>query len=141
MIDSSKPIRIDPRDNVAVAIQNLPAGTVLNVDGIEIVTREPVDRGHKIALADIAEGAPIIKYGWPIAHATVSIEAGQWIHTHNAFTNLSGIIQWCFKIRDIDIIIILNPDNQCAKCSDTTVIVIQILNNGNLPVGQGMTYP
>ncbi len=96
MIDSSKPIRIDPRDNVAVAIQNLPAGTVLNVDGIEIVTREPVDRGHKIALADIAEGAPIIKYGWPIAHATVSIEAGQWIHTHNAFTNLSGIIQYTY---------------------------------------------
>jgi altronate hydrolase len=40
-------------------------------------------RGHKVALRDIAEGAPVRKYGQVIGAATAPIAAGDHIHVHN----------------------------------------------------------
>ena len=50
--------------------------------------------GHKYALADIAKGENIIKYGNPIGHATEDIKKGEHVHSHNMKTNLSGIIEY-----------------------------------------------
>ena len=50
--------------------------------------------GHKYALADIAKGENIIKYGNPIGHATADIKKGEHVHSHNMKTNLSGIIEY-----------------------------------------------
>ena len=50
-----------------------------------------IDKGHKIALRDIKQGENVIKYGFPIGHATTDIKAGQWVHTHNVKTNLGEI--------------------------------------------------
>lgn len=44
--------------------------------------------GHKQALVTIAEGDNIIKYGFPIGHATRKIERGERVHTDNVKTNL-----------------------------------------------------
>jgi altronate hydrolase len=52
---------------------------------------EKIDKGHKIALRDIKQGENVIKYGFPIGHATTDIKAGQWVHTHNVKTNLGEI--------------------------------------------------
>jgi len=82
-------IRINPNDNVAVALDDIAEGSQLNVGGINIVSLAPIKRGHKIALSDIKEGENIIKYGVPIAHAKCDIKAGEWVHTHNVSTNLS----------------------------------------------------
>lgn len=38
----TKYLRINPADNVAVAIVNLPAGEYLSVDGIEITLNEDI---------------------------------------------------------------------------------------------------
>ena len=46
----TKYLRINPADNVAVAIVNLPAGEHLSVDGIEITLNEDIPAGHKFAL-------------------------------------------------------------------------------------------
>lgn len=75
-------IRINPADNVAVALQDLAAG--------EGGARETIARGHKVALADIKAGQPVIKYGCPIGLATADIPAGAWVHTHNVKTGLTG---------------------------------------------------
>ena len=48
----TKYLRINPADNVAVAIVNLPAGEHLSVDGIEITLNEDIPAGHKFALKD-----------------------------------------------------------------------------------------
>ncbi len=46
-------IKIQERDNVAVAVQDLPTGTEL-LPGL--VTRDPIPQAHKIALTDIPAG-------------------------------------------------------------------------------------
>lgn len=65
----AKYLKINPADNVAVAITALPAGEKLTVDGKEITLNEDVPAGHKFALKDFSEGENVIKYGYPIGHA------------------------------------------------------------------------
>ncbi|MCD7724221.1 MAG: altronate dehydratase family protein [Clostridiales bacterium] len=84
-----KYIQIHPNDNVAVMLEDLAKGEKVSAAGGEVVLSEPVQRGHKIALQDIEAGSPVIKYGNVIALATTRIKAGDWVHTHNAKTNLS----------------------------------------------------
>ena len=50
----TKYLKINPADNVAVAIVTLPAGEKLTVDGTEITLSEEVPAGHKFALKDFA---------------------------------------------------------------------------------------
>ena len=68
-------IRIDDRDNVAIVVnaEGLPAGARLD-DGT--VVTEPVPPGHKVALADLAEGAPVVRYGEVIGWALRPIPRG-----------------------------------------------------------------
>ncbi len=72
-------IRIDERDNVAVVVTpgGLPAGTKL-ASGLEL--REAVPEAHKVALADIAEGDAIVRYGVAIGYAKRAIARGSWVH-------------------------------------------------------------
>ena len=56
----TKYLRINPADNVAVAIVNLPAGEYLSVDGIEITLNEDIPAGHKFALKNFSEGENVI---------------------------------------------------------------------------------
>ena len=86
----SRLIRINPRDNVAVALQPLKAGE----EALGVTLREDIPAGHKFALCDIAENENVVKYGFPIGHATQPISAGSWVHTHNVKTNLSGLLEY-----------------------------------------------
>ena len=86
----SRLIRINPRDNVAVALQPLKAGE----EALCVTLREDIPAGHKFALCDIAESENVVKYGFPIGHATQPISAGSWVHTHNVKTNLSGLLEY-----------------------------------------------
>lgn len=88
----SKWIKIAARDNVAVAIEPLSEGEVC----LGVTLRESIPAGHKFALCDIPEGADIIKYAFPIGHATAPIAAGSWVHTHNVKTNLSGLLEYTY---------------------------------------------
>ncbi len=78
--------RVHPQDNVAVALDDFPAGEQVCVrggDGLTLRTREKVPRGHKVALADLPESAPIRRYGHVIGLATQPIATGSWVHLHN----------------------------------------------------------
>ena len=68
-------IRLSPNDNVATAINTLNAG--------QAGVLEMIPRGHKIALAPIAESEPVWKFGQIIGYATQDIAAGRHVHTHN----------------------------------------------------------
>jgi len=76
-----KPLTIlmDERDNVAIVANDggLPAGTVL-ASGLTL--RDHVPQGHKVALVDLAEGAPAIRYNVAIGYAKKDIAAGSWVH-------------------------------------------------------------
>ncbi|MFB0935592.1 MAG: galactarate dehydratase [Propionivibrio sp.] len=71
-------IKVHPTDNVAIVVNSggLPAGTVFD-DGLTL--REHVPQGHKVALGDIAQDAPILRYGEVIGYAMEPIPQGSWI--------------------------------------------------------------
>jgi len=81
-------IKLHSNDNVVIALKNLEAGLVIQVDEKEITLSEPVKQGHKIALVDIPSGQNVVKYGFPIGHATADVKIGNHVHTHNTKTNL-----------------------------------------------------
>jgi len=72
-------IRMHAADNVEIVANDggLPAGTVLTSG---LVLRDKVPQGHKVAMADIAAGAAVLRYGIPIGHAVADIAAGSWVH-------------------------------------------------------------
>ena len=71
-------LQIHPTDTVAVALKDLPG----------------IPAGHKFALRDIAEGENVVKYGYPIGHATRSIRKGELVDHNNIATNLSGTLDY-----------------------------------------------
>ena len=56
-----------------------------------------LDNGHKYALREIKKGENVIKYGFPIGHATEDIAAGEHVHSHNIKTNLSDISEYSYN--------------------------------------------
>lgn len=76
-------IRIDPADNVGIVLEHVEPGDAIDVDGLVITAQESIDLPHKIALADIAPGENVIKYGAVIGYATQPISSGQHVHVHN----------------------------------------------------------
>jgi galactarate dehydratase len=72
-------IKMHERDNVAIVANDggLAAGIVLS-SGQTLHDRVP--QGHKVALVDLAAGAPVLRYGIPIGYTVQDIPAGSWVH-------------------------------------------------------------
>jgi altronate hydrolase len=84
-------IRLHPRDEVAIAVKDLAAGTTLSMragsDGVgTVVLRQAVPSGHKIALRKMEVGMPVRRYGQVIGFASRAIAPGEHVHTHNLAT-------------------------------------------------------
>ncbi len=89
--------RVAAVDDVAIALQALDAGEVFDVDGHSIVLRTAIPKGHKFALQAVAAGAPVRKYGFPIGIASAAIAVGDWVHSHNLATALSGTLDYRYQ--------------------------------------------
>ncbi|WP_458186984.1 UxaA family hydrolase [Haladaptatus sp. NG-WS-4] len=70
-------------DNVATALDDLAAGRTIEYDGDDVTLVEDVPFGHKLALAELAAGEEVRKYGEIIGRTTRDVEPGEWVHTHN----------------------------------------------------------
>jgi len=90
-------LKINEKDNVIVALRDLSKNEIIEIDNKKIEITEEVKRGHKIAINNVAINENIIKYGYPIGHATKDIKLGEWVHTHNIRTNLDGIKDYTFN--------------------------------------------
>ena len=88
-----KYIKINPADNVAVALQDLSKGEV--VEGVTLAMDIP--RGHKIVLHSLRAGENVIKYGFPIGHVTRDAEAGTLVDHSCIKTNLEGLLDYDYK--------------------------------------------
>ena len=82
-----------PKDNVGVVVvEGLKAGT----DMLGVVTEtdttlnlkagHDIPIGHKVALADLASGDTIIKYGEDIGKMVDAAKTGEHVHVHNLKT-------------------------------------------------------
>ena len=90
-------IKINPSDNVVVAIDALNGGDTLDVEGRSITLLQDVPAGHKVALLPLAQGENIIKYGSPIGHARRDIAEGEWVNETNIKTNLEGLLDYSYN--------------------------------------------
>lgn len=76
-------------DTVATALDALSVGDAVRIldadmrEVGELVAREAIPFGHKVALSDHAEDAVVVKYGHVIGKAVESIESGRHAHVHN----------------------------------------------------------
>lgn len=86
----SRILQIHPDDNVAVALEPLKAGDVVETSAGAVTLRQDIPQGHKLALMDIPSEAAVVKYGFPIGHATQAIHVGDWVHSHDLATSLDG---------------------------------------------------
>ncbi len=82
----TKCIQIHPGDTVAVALKPIAAGTEFR----GVIAQTDIPKGHKMAIKVMPKGSQVMKYGFSIGHATGDIQPGQWVHSHNMKTNLSG---------------------------------------------------
>lgn len=97
-------LKINAADNVVVALaEELKKGETIEVDGQEIILKEDISRGHKIALKPFSEGEDVIKYGYPIGHASQAIMAGEWIHSHNLKTNLHDDLEYRYTPKQYEV--------------------------------------
>lgn len=77
-------IIINPQDNVAVALEDIPEGGIVTMPGgDEFTALERIPYSHKVALTDIGQGMTVRKYGEAIGYALGDIKKGAWVHTHN----------------------------------------------------------
>ena len=90
-------IRINTADNVAVAIHDVEAGASFDIDGVKICTQNFVPAGHKVALEHLAEGADVVKYGFPIGHLLSPVAKGGVIDHTNLKTNLEGLLEYSYQ--------------------------------------------
>ena len=80
-------IVISENDNVATCLHDIDAGAQVVIklgnDTRVMTATDPIPRGHKLALQDIAEGEKIRKYGEVIGEASQRIAKGNHVHTQN----------------------------------------------------------
>ncbi|WP_166244492.1 UxaA family hydrolase [Paenibacillus turpanensis] len=96
MVRTDRIMRLNEKDNVAVALHDLEPGTRLGFGVLQLITDQRIPKGHKIALQDIAAGNNVMKYGYSIGLAKTDIAAGQWVHTHNMHTGLEGELEYTY---------------------------------------------
>ena len=83
----------EARDNVAVVVvEGVKAGMELNgwiMDedkSLNIVARQDIPIGHKVALANMNAGDTVLKYGVDIGRVVSPIQTGEHAHVHNIKT-------------------------------------------------------
>lgn len=72
-------IRVHPDDNVAIVVNDggLPTGAQF-ADGLTLC--EGVPQGHKVALVDLKEGDPVLRYNVVIGYASKDLPRGSWVN-------------------------------------------------------------
>jgi len=75
-------LRIDPKDNVLVALKELTAGTVVDM-GLSIEVKETIPQKHKMLLEDLVKGQQVIMYGVPVGVVQKDLPAGSLLTIEN----------------------------------------------------------
>ena len=76
-------LKINPADNVLVALQDIAAGTSIHYDGLDYITTEPVPAKHKFFMADMKSGEEIIMYGVLVGKVQYNVLKGSRMSTEN----------------------------------------------------------
>ena len=119
-------VKIDEKDNVAVALKHIDKGKYIIIEGEKITVCENIPAGFKFAVNNIQKGENVIKYGYAIGAATENIAKGGIVHSHN-LKSLSQKEQMTIK------------EKQNINISDITITFCG--QNGNIGVERYIYYP
>lgn len=78
-----KVLKVNPKDNVVVALLDLPAGESVHLDGTDYTVVKDIKAKHKFAATDFEDSDHIIMYGVIVGKANQSIKKGEVITTEN----------------------------------------------------------
>ncbi len=85
--DALDAIVISENDNIAVCLRDIDANIEISIrrgqEMFSLAVVDPIPRGHKVAVRQIAEGDKVLKYGEVIGQASKSIGVGNHVHVHN----------------------------------------------------------
>lgn len=103
MAPSSHFLKLHDADNVVMARATAPAGSIWTAaDGrVSVTAKERIDLGHKMAIRPLARGEAAYKFGQPIGFASVPIQPGDWVHSHNLeFGDLHQQYEFCTAVQE-----------------------------------------
>src|SRR5690606_38933781 len=78
---ASNIIQIHPKDNVLVALRDLPKGTKIPFDGSTVVLQNHIPAKHKFFTQDMQLGDEVIMYGTLVGKAQLFIPRGGIMNT------------------------------------------------------------
>lgn len=76
-------LKIHPKDNVLVALQDLRKGQDINYSGNKYTLKTDVEAKHKFTIQDLNPGDPVFMYGVLVGKAKEKIETGARVSTAN----------------------------------------------------------
>jgi len=79
----SRVLKIDPRDNVLIALTDLRKGEVVDFSGVNYELVSDVSAKHKFVTTDLAQGDRVVMYGVVVGKATEPLRRGQTLTTRN----------------------------------------------------------
>jgi altronate hydrolase len=142
MSEPKSVLKLDPRDNVAIALKNLANGSRTDVDGenVDLVTDVPAK--YKFAMKDLSVGDAVIMYGVMVGKAMAPIRRGEVItvrnlhHESSPFQEKSGNFQWTppdiSKWRDRTFLGYHRSDGQVGTRNHWLVIPLVFCENRNI---------
>ena len=78
-----KSLIIDPKDTVAVLLENAQKGDTVETPGGIVTLLEDIEFAHKTSIVDHAPSQRVYKYGHEIGYTENAVPKGSWIHNHN----------------------------------------------------------
>lgn len=76
-------LQIDPKDNIIVALQNLPKSSKVIVNEKPITLQEDIAAKHKFALHDLPIGSKVFMYGVLVGKTVANVPKGGLLTTFN----------------------------------------------------------
>jgi altronate hydrolase len=157
----SKVLKVNPDDNVIVALTDLTKGETVALNGHEYTVIEDIRLKHKFAQQDFAVGDEIKMYGVLVGKATKPIQKGQAIHTENVkhdaepFQIRKSDFQWKMpdvsKFKDKTFMGYHRKDGKVGTanywivvplvfCENRNIKTIQTILENELGYGKGLSY-
>lgn len=93
-------LRLDPADNLLVALRDLPAGRKIALMDTPFPLTERIRAKHKFTDRPLPQGAPLIMYGVLVGETLTDLPAGGLIHTGNvvhaaqSYVARAGAYRW-----------------------------------------------
>ena len=111
-------VRLNVKDNVVVALEGLDPGEP--IPAANILTRDGIPPGHKVATETIGKGEYVYKYGQIIGVAVTEIQPGQHVHTHNLGVQ-EFARDYAFGVDTQPVTFIPEAERRTLRIGDTTV--------------------